>query len=824
MKSRLGQKAAVFFCVMLMAVIARPGAVAETPAVPGDGLYTIAVESSSGMFRVVKCVLRVDGGEITATLTLGGTGYGYLYQGTMEQADTAPVEPWSPFVEDQDGRYAYTIQVPALDTDVDVAAWSIRYEKWYGRTLRFLSESLQDYAAIPRDGEYLVDAVSDAPSLDGTQWRLTVAGGGMVARLTQPSGQALEITIPSLERYLPVSSLATGTDDWGDARLLFDALSLRPYAGTASDGIYTARVTTDSNLLVITGCTLTVEDGRIVATMTTTSTNYDYLFAGTGKDARKAEERWIPAAENADGTRTFVSEVPGLDCDVPFATYSPKTNKWYDRTLRFEIIGEAAAEDEPAPDEPALLVEPDSDGATAPVDNVTSLPDGNYMPDAFSFAGGTGRTTLSCEGISVRDGRAFAVIAFSSRHYEYVRANAHIYYGARDNSSSRFEIPIALNAENGIIGMTSAMSADHEIAYTIRADIAAAAVPSDELGLTLESELPLAYAEGFSVNRYADGYSLIDVRDGARYLVVPEDMPAPAGLPLDIAVLQKPLDTIYLAATSAMALFDRLDALDSIRLVGTQADGWYVESAAEAMRRGDMLFAGKYSEPDYELLITQGCDLAIESTMILHAPKTQEMLELLGIPVFIDRSSYEAHPLGRVEWIKLYGAMTGREPQAEALFDAQVDAVRALGSLGGAENTVAWFAVRTDGTVSVPSAEDYVASMIDIAGGTYAFEQLGAGETAHASLSITAEEFYAGAVDADYLIYNAAIDDPLESVADLLAKDALFADFKAVREGNVWCTGRHLYQATDMIGDVIVDIHRMLAGERDGMTFLYRLD
>lgn len=73
------------------------------------------------------------------------------------------------------------------------------------------------------------------------------------------------------------------------------------------------------------------------------------------------------------------------------------------------------------------------------------------------------------------------------------------------------------------------------------------------------------------------------------------------------------------------------------------------------MEDGSIVFAGKYSEPDYELLVNSGCNLAIESTMILHTPKVQEMIEQMGIPVFTDRSSYENHPLGRTEWIKSLG-------------------------------------------------------------------------------------------------------------------------------------------------------------------------
>ena len=343
-------------------------------------------------------------------------------------------------------------------------------------------------------------------------------------------------------------------------------------------------------------------------------------------------------------------------------------------------------------------------------------------------------------------------------------------------------------------------------------------------GLVWESRMNLVYATGFSVDYYEGGYALIDVRDSAQYLVVPENMPVPEGLDANIRVLQQPLDKIYLAATSAMALFDRLDALSSIRLVGTAASGWYIDNAVAAIERGDMLFSGKYSEPDYELMINEGCDLAIESTMILHSPKVQEMIELLGIPVFIDRSSYENHPLGRTEWIKLYSVLVDKEAEAEAFFDTQTAIIEELKDSENTGKTVAFFYISSDGTVNVRASWDYIASMIEIAGGRYIFQDLSDPESNRSTVSMTLEQFYAAAVDADYLIYNAAIDNPLPSVDALLAKSNLFADFRAVREGNVWCTGKYLYQATDIVGSLITDIHHMLTGQEEGMNFIYKLN
>ena len=154
-------------------------------------------------------------------------------------------------------------------------------------------------------------------------------------------------------------------------------------------------------------------------------------------------------------------------------------------------------------------------------------------------------------------------------------------------------------------------------------------------GLIWESSMELEYATQFAVDYYEGGYALIEVIGDCRYLVVPEEREVPEGLDGSIKILQQPLDTIYMQATSAMALFDRIGGLDAIRLVGTRKDGWYVENAVKAMEEGSILFSGSYSQPDYELMVEEGCDLAIESTMILHAPKVQEMIEQLGIPVFV---------------------------------------------------------------------------------------------------------------------------------------------------------------------------------------------
>ena len=343
--------------------------------------------------------------------------------------------------------------------------------------------------------------------------------------------------------------------------------------------------------------------------------------------------------------------------------------------------------------------------------------------------------------------------------------------------------------------------------------------------LEYEDSMELLYAEKFSVDYYTGGFSLVTVNGSERYLVVPEGKESPGDLAEDITVLYQPLDRIYLVASAVMDMFISMDSLDVIRFTGTKAASWYLEEAREAVETGNILYAGNYSAPDYEQILAEGCDLAIENTMVYHTPEVKEQLEKFGIPVMVDYSSYETEPLGRTEWVKLYGLLADREEEAAEAFAGQQEAFASIGDAEDTGKTVAFFYITSSGEVNVRKASDYLPKMIELAGGHYVFSDLGAeDDTASSTVSLQMEEFYAAAREADYLIYNSTIDGELSSVEELFGKSELLENFKAVREGNVYCTTRDLYQSSMELGTMIADIHGMLNGEEDGLTYLYRLD
>ena len=166
-----------------------------------DGVYDVAVDSSSSMFQITACQLTVDGGEMTARMTMGGTGYLYVYMGTGQEAAAAAADAYIPFAEDGTGAHTYTVPVEALDQGLPCAAFSKNKEKWYDRTLVFRADSLpveafaEGVVTTPEslalaDGAYQVDvqleggsgrAGVDSPAL------LTVADGQVTAEIVWSS-------------------------------------------------------------------------------------------------------------------------------------------------------------------------------------------------------------------------------------------------------------------------------------------------------------------------------------------------------------------------------------------------------------------------------------------------------------------------------------------------------------------------------------------------------------------------------------------------------------------------------------------------------------
>ena len=347
----------------------------------------------------------------------------------------------------------------------------------------------------------------------------------------------------------------------------------------------------------------------------------------------------------------------------------------------------------------------------------------------------------------------------------------------------------------------------------------------------LIGSMELKYADQFHVDNYEDDISVVTVEDGLRYIVTENADALPEWLPEDevreMTVITTPVHAVYNAASSAMDLIDAVDGLDSVIMTSTQASDWGIDKIKNLVENDIIRYIGKYRAPDYEALLEGDVDLAIESTMIYHSPQIKEAIEELGIPVLVERSSYESDPLGRLEWIKLYGLLFGKSEEAQLFFDEAMAKIEGVDTDAVKEApSVAFFSVNSNGSVVVRKPGDYVTKMIETAGGTYALEGITSEEdNALSTMNMQMEAFYDKAVDADILIYNSTIEGGLESMSDLMALSDKFNDFAAVKSGNVWCTDASTFQRTTGAADMIVEMNQIFAGAANdgGMEYFHKL-
>ena len=478
-----------------------------------DGNYQVDVDTGNKMFKVTNCILTSEKGKMYAVITLSGTGYDYLYMGSAADAAEAAAKDYISYVADEAGKYTYKVPVESLDKGIAVAAHSIKKDKWYDRTLIFSSASAKRIIA---DGTYQVNAE---------------AGGKMFR---------------------------------------------------------------------VTDCVMTVKNGQMTAAVTLSGQGYNRIYLGDVNNASDDEKNWILPDSLLAEQYTFQIPVEKLDEVMTIAVHTTKSNKWDTRTLTFHSEGMTKIADSNngnasngnngsngsltpggnnnnpgngsngnnqgnaennngnsgttgnnttnngKPDQESKY-ESDLNKSTARVNSTTGLKDGVYTPDSFSWSGGTGKVSITCIKVTVTGGQAYATITFSSPHYQYVKANGNVYYpSAKTGSSTSFVIPVELNKNNSVVGMTTAMSTAHEIKYTIFVYISEAAkanasarangkevtvigangsdssktatankkmdeVAPEIIGLEYQSETKAEYAKYFKIYHYDQGITLLEI-------------------------------------------------------------------------------------------------------------------------------------------------------------------------------------------------------------------------------------------------------------------------------------------------------------------------
>jgi iron complex transport system substrate-binding protein len=241
------------------------------------------------------------------------------------------------------------------------------------------------------------------------------------------------------------------------------------------------------------------------------------------------------------------------------------------------------------------------------------------------------------------------------------------------------------------------------------------------------------YAAGYQVTVH-DGYTSVEVRDPwnkgkllQRYLLTPRDRSLPKGMP-EGTIVRVPLRKMVVYTSVHCAALDALGVTDDI--VGV-CESRYINVPAikERIREGLITDLGEATSPGVEKMIEVGTEVVFASPFD-HG--SYGAVEKLGIPIIECADYMENDPLGRVEWIKFLGLLTGRSARADSLFrrtEANYLRIKALVEdvayrpklMTGMKYGSSWY---------VPSGESFMARIYKDAGADYIFRYLsGAGST-----------------------------------------------------------------------------------------------
>ena len=305
------------------------------------------------------------------------------------------------------------------------------------------------------------------------------------------------------------------------------------------------------------------------------------------------------------------------------------------------------------------------------------------------------------------------------------------------------------------------------------------------------------------------------------YLYIPEDAKEIEDIPEYITPIYGPVKDVCVVSSGAMDFFDSASALSNVRYSALKSEDWEDEEVQRLMNLGEIEYCGKYSAPDYELLKREGTGLILENTMINHSPGVLKQLRSLGFPVITEYSSLEENVLGRMEWIKLIGLMTGHDKEALEAFETQEELIKSLSFEDKEARKVAFFYITSTGGVSIKKGNDYIVNMIETAGGEYAFKDIAQAGTGSSVIQV--ESFYEAARDADLFIYNSSIGGMPASAEELRLRCPLLEKCRAFNGGKIYSTSSDMYKSVMRSGEIIKEINEMISGNEGSLKYFYRL-
>lgn len=293
----------------------------------------------------------------------------------------------------------------------------------------------------------------------------------------------------------------------------------------------------------------------------------------------------------------------------------------------------------------------------------------------------------------------------------------------------------------------------------------------------------ISYANRFDV-QYQDGIKLITIdkpwqgsKESLRYLLYTDSIPSNYINDASLIKIKTPVRTIISNLTTQLALMEELEVTD--RLIGfAQTQFIYSTKILNRVKNGTVVEVGPDGSLDIESILDLNPDIVLAFSSGTENRQLQK-LEELGVNVVMNAGYMETSLLGRYEWIKFLGHLTGTEDKAAAIFDRKVEIYDSLKQLvQNKDQPTVITGTLYGGTWFMPAGENYGANIVSTAGGDYLWKE----DRNSGWLSLDFESVFEKGYNADYWIGVSSY----TSLDQLRQADERYAEFESFQNGNVY--------------------------------------
>jgi iron complex transport system substrate-binding protein len=288
------------------------------------------------------------------------------------------------------------------------------------------------------------------------------------------------------------------------------------------------------------------------------------------------------------------------------------------------------------------------------------------------------------------------------------------------------------------------------------------------------------YAKGFSIINRGDYYE-VEVYNPwnnynllARYSIV--DSPKNTGN-YQGDVIKAPIRKGVFLSSTYIGMLSMLNASEVIK--ACSAANWICDSLIYSKyREGKIVNLGNSLTLDAEAIIAQSPDVIMK--YIYQAPdESDAILKSAGIPIVYNIEFMEEHPLGRAEWIKLMGLLTGKKKMADSLFATIVENYKSNCELAQTTkvNPSVLIGNSYKGTWYAVGGKSYMARLISDAGAEYYWKS----DSSTGGIPLSFEAVLQKQKDADYWLNANA-----ESLSEIVNIEPRCNKFSAFQNGKVY--------------------------------------